>query len=79
MTESDIDRIAAAVAEKMAGHPAKCLMFSDEDIAGIKQVAALFSEGKRRIINTMWFILCLGTAVIFGIGLLEWMKKIPKG
>jgi hypothetical protein len=79
LSDSDVDRVAAAVAEKMASHPAKCLMFSEDDVAGIKQVAALFTEGKKRIINTMWFVLCLGTAVIFGIGLVEWLKKIPKG
>jgi hypothetical protein len=87
LSESDIERLAKAVAKEVNLHPTVCPTFTAEEVAEIKGVASTLRQGKKVMLTTIIGFLVLGALGIFGTGfiakVLEWMNvaknAVPKG
>ena len=79
MSEIDMDELAGKIANLVKEHPAKCLVFNETDIQGIKEMAALFSDGKKKCLKVVWFIFFLGAGVLFSVGTLEFLERVRLG
>ncbi|MFQ3578660.1 MAG: hypothetical protein SNJ71_00790 [Bacteroidales bacterium] len=79
MNEKELSLLAEKIAEKLKHTQGKCAVFTDADIAGIKEIAKLFSSGKSMFLKTILALIYIGIGTILLIGFKSWIKDFLKG
>lgn len=79
MSEHDIEQIADLVAQKISEHPARCPVFSDDEISAMREFFKALSKTKSIALSTLVGAIVIGLfgLLIGGVG--GWVLKIVKG
>jgi len=79
MSDNEAERIAELVAQKISEHPARCPVFSDDEISAMREFFKALSKTKSIALTTLVGAIVIGLfgLLIGGIG--GWVLKILKG
>lgn len=79
MSDNEAERIAELVAQKISEHPARCPVFSDDEISAMREFFKALSKTKSIALTTLVGAIVIGLfgLLIGGIG--AWVLKIFKG
>jgi len=79
MSDNEAEHIAELVAQKMSERPARCQVFSDDEIIAMREFFQALSKTKSIALTTLVGAIVIGLfgLLIGGIG--AWVLKIFKG
>lgn len=79
MSDNEAEHIADLVVQKISEHPARCPVFSDDEIIAMREFFKALSKTKSIALTTLVGAIVIGLfgLLIGGIG--AWVLKIVKG
>lgn len=79
MSEHDIEQIADLVAQKISEHPARCPVFSDDEISAMREFFKALSKTKSIALSTLVGAVVIGVMGLVIGGLGAWVVRMFRG